>query len=401
MARRTCIAVAVAAALAAPAPAAAAPDCPGPIKVRTLLRDQGTLESVIVDSKGRLFFTNDDGLLRLDSPGGQPKRLLTTNDPGGLAFDADGSLIMGYGNTASNGTVGDFDGRAGLLRVNPETGAHTTYATGLSMANGLDRAPNGYFYASNDFGSNIDRIRNGRTERGWAKVESGNGLVVDSSARYLYVAQTFRPAAIQRVELATARVTDYVRADAADSSAGLDGMARDAADNLFVTANGAGQVWKVDQRPRICVLVRNLPGFPDGPSAAAVGTGDGPFPARNVYVVSFNGDLLELAGVADPTPARDGAGRRGARARPRLRLRVRPRRARVGRSTRFVFRVTARGSRRAVRGARVRFGGRVRRTNRRGRAAIRVRFRRAGRRRASATRRGYARGRATVRVLRR
>lgn len=292
--------VGVIAGLAAPA-APAAPDCPGgPAEVRTLLTGQGTLESVIVDRNGRLFFTNDDSLLRLDRPDGEPRVLAQVSGPGGLAFDDQGNVIVGYGNTVANGTVGDLTGPSGLLRVDPDTGTAEVYATGLSMANGLVRGPDGSYYASNDFGSNIDRIQDGQTERGWAKVDSGNGLAIDTSGRYLYVAQTFRPAAIQRVELAhPENVNEYVRADLEDMTAGLDGMARDDADRLFVAANGAGQIWRVDRDPpTICVLLRGLPAFPDGPSAVATGSRRGPFPARNIYVVTFNGDLIELVDVA-------------------------------------------------------------------------------------------------------
>jgi gluconolactonase len=300
---RLFIATILAACIAAVTPAAAlgAADCPGgPPTARTLLSGQGTLESVIVDPKGRLFFTNDGSLLRLDRPDGEPRVLASVPNPGGLALDDYGNIIVGYGNSAANGAVGDLTGPSGLLRVDPNTGASVVYATGLSMANGLVRGPDGSYYASNDFGSNIDRIRNGQTERGWATVESGNGVAIDTAGRYLFVAQTFQPAAIQRVELANPEnVTPYVTADPADTTAGLDGMARDDANRLFVAANGAGQIWRVDPDPaRICVVLRGLPGFPDGPSAVATGSRRGPFPARNLYVVTFNGNLIELEDVA-------------------------------------------------------------------------------------------------------
>lgn len=83
---------------------------------------------------------------------------------------------------------------------------------------------------------------------------------------------------------------------------------------------------------------------------------------------------------------------RSARGR-RMRLSVSPSPApaRAGRTTRFRFRTTTvmGGRRRAVRGARIRFGGRTVRTDRTGRAAVRVRFARAGRVRARVTRSGY------------
>jgi sugar lactone lactonase YvrE len=281
-------------------PAAAAPDCPGGApQTRTLLQDQGTLESVIVGGRGRLFFTNDDSLLRLDRPGGRPRVLTTIESPGGLAFDRH-KLIVGYGNSASNGSVGDDTGPSGLLRVDANSGAKQVYATGLSMANGVVRAPDGSFYASNDFGSNIDRVHNRKTQRGWATVQSGNGLAIDRAGRYLYVAQTFRPAAIQRVDLADpTKVTQYA-ADTEQPAAGLDGMTRDGADRLFVAANGAGEIWRVDRGGKFCALLRGLPPFPDGPSAVAVGSRKGPFPPTSLYAVTFGGQVIELRNVAIP-----------------------------------------------------------------------------------------------------
>jgi hypothetical protein len=85
--------------------------------------------------------------------------------------------------------------------------------------------------------------------------------------------------------------------------------------------------------------------------------------------------------------------------RPRMRVSVRPRRTRAGRRTRFRVRVRSSGE--AVRGARVRLGGRSARTNVRGRAVIAKRFNRAGVRRVRATRSGYASASARVRVTRR
>jgi endoglycosylceramidase len=84
----------------------------------------------------------------------------------------------------------------------------------------------------------------------------------------------------------------------------------------------------------------------------------------------------------------------------RIRLKVRPRRVVAGTLTRFRFRATVRRGR-PLRGVLIRFAGHRVRTNRRGRASLRLRLRRTGRRRVFASRGGYRRGRATVRVLRR
>jgi sugar lactone lactonase YvrE len=96
-------------------------------------------------------------------------------------------------------------------------------------------------------------------------------------------------------------------------------------------------------------------------------------------------------------------GARRPRAAPRIRLTVRPRRVRRGAWRRFRFRATLRrgGRRRAVRGAVVRFAGRRKRTNRRGRVAFVARFRVPARRKATARKRGLRAGKAYIRVRRR
>lgn len=286
-----------------PAAADALAPCPGrPPKTRTLLTWPQGLESVIVDAKGRLFFDDGSGgrLMRLDRPGGQPRVLVSGVDgAGGLALDSDGSILMGRGNNTENGLVGDQTGPAGVLKVNPDTGASSVYATNLSMANGIARAPDGSVYGTNDLGSDVDRVPpgGGVAQRGFAKVDSGNGDAVDPTGRYLYVNQTFRPAAVQRVDLSHPdQVTPYFTAsDPLDFPAGLDDMAIDSGGRLYLAANGAGQIWRVD--PTVpasgCLLLGGLERYPNGPSAAAVGTTGG-FPPTSLYVVTFGGDLIEL-----------------------------------------------------------------------------------------------------------
>ena len=344
---------------------------------------------MIADRKGRLFFTSDAALLRLDDPDGEPNLLTPVPDPGGLAFDTDGSLLVGFGNSASNGSVGDTTGPSGLLRVDPDTGKSEVYATGLSMANGLVRGPDGSFYASNDFGANIDRVHDGKTERGWARVQSGNGLAIDSEGRHLYAAQTFQPAAIKRIALDDPTdIRDYYVAGPDDMAAGLDGMTRDGADTLFAAANGAGEIWRIGADPvEACLLLDGLAPFPDGPSAVATGAGHG-FPARNLYAVTFNGMVIEISDVAVPTR------------RPRLHLTVRPRHAETGNKTRFRFRATAKaaGKRTAVEDVAIHFAHRVEFTDAKGRAEITATFARPGPHRARARAFDYRRDRVAAHV---
>jgi sugar lactone lactonase YvrE len=163
------------------------------------------------------------------------------------------------------------------------------------MANGVAVGPDGAIYASNNFGTDVQRVVDGQVELDWADVTSANGLVVDRAGTFLYAAQTFQPAAIMRVEIANPQnVETYVAAGPEDIAAGPDGMTRDERDRLYVAANGAGQVWRVDEQRRICALWRGLPA---GPSAVAFGSGTRRFPETSLFVVTFQGQLIELPGV--------------------------------------------------------------------------------------------------------
>jgi len=134
---------------------------------------------------------------------------------------------------------------------------------------------------------------------------------------------------------------------------------------------------------------------------AMVERGTTPPPSQSVARTA-GGDIVNncpLAG-ASSTGAGTGSGGQGAGgSKPRLRVRVTPRRARSGRRTRFTFRVSAEG--RAVRGAKVRFAGATRTTNRRGRVVMVRRPVRRGLRKAIVRRRGMRTATVRIRVLRR
>jgi sugar lactone lactonase YvrE len=289
--------------LAAPA-ASAAPDCPGGrIPPRTVASTGDTLEYGIFDRQGRFFYSDSSAsvLMRIDRFGDAPKPLAPIPAPGAMVFASDGSIIIGTGDSLQNGTMGDLNPMSGLMRVNPDTGAAQTYATGLGMANGIALAPDGAIYATNDVGFDIDRVKGGKVDHPWATVYSTNGIVVSPDNRYVYVSQTFAPAAIQRISVADpSQVTPYAVAQGGDMQAGPDDMTMDERENLYVAANGAGQVWKVDTSGAICILAAGL----QFPSAVNFGVGSN---SRNLYVVAFDGHISELAN-ARPTPAATAPG---------------------------------------------------------------------------------------------
>ena len=393
---RLAVASAACTALLGAPPAAAVPDCTVKPAVRDVATDQGRLESIIGDARGRLFYTDltQERLLRLDGPGQQPKVLGTEmRRPGGLEFRPDGTLMAGFNGGALSGVPGNA--MAGLFRVDPESGAKQVVTTGLDQANGLVRGPDDSLYTSNNIGGEIARVLpDGRVDAAFAKLDSPNGLAIDSEGRFLFAAQTFRPANIVKVDLAApSQVTPVFTAGPADAAAGLDGLTRDAADRLYVAANGLGEVWRVDPDGAACALARSI----TTPSALAFG-GGGSFAPSNLYVVTFGGRVVELAGATDRPPGAPGSAPGATTAaRPLLRLTVRPSRVGAGRRVRLRFTVTSGGS--AVSGATVRLGRGSAVTDAAGRAGLVQRFSRAGSLRVRASRAGYRAGTATVRVL--
>jgi gluconolactonase len=156
----------VAATFALPAAAAAAravPYCRPQPRPELLYSQLGLLESALVDEQGRLYVTSHswDGptrgaVLRIDRPGADPVALARgIGGPGGLALDAQGRLIVGFGDSLQGGLIGNVVGRGGLLLVDRDSGEYKTWVKGLGMANGVARAPDGTIFASNDFGTHI------------------------------------------------------------------------------------------------------------------------------------------------------------------------------------------------------------------------------------------------------
>jgi sugar lactone lactonase YvrE len=211
--------------------------------------------------------------------------------PGGLALDPDGGLIVGYGDDL-RGVVGRWKGFAGLLRIDPNTGRRTTLATGLGMANGIARGTDGTIFASNDFGPYIERVDgHGHIDSRWAHVPSANGLALDQDERYLYATQTFVRPAVKRIDVATRQVTTHAAPGPRAALVALDGLAIDPdSETLYVAANAAGQVWRVDSDGTICVLADGL----KFPSAVALGRGPVGFSHGNLYAVGFGGDVTAM-----------------------------------------------------------------------------------------------------------
>jgi hypothetical protein len=185
-----------------------------------------------------------------------------------------------------------------------------------------------------------------------------------------------------RIEIARpSNVTTFVDGPVTDANAILDGMARDDADTLYVTANVAGEVWKVTQDRRICALARGL----KFPSMAAFGGGTSTrgFSSRNLYVVGFGGELTELRDVTSSPPPSPPL-------QP-LQVALSRKRAPLRKNVKVKATVSVLGvpGIRPAKGATVRLAGKRATTDARGRATVTVKFTKMGVRRASASLTGF------------
>ena len=376
-----------AAVAAVPEANAADPTC-NAWKPKTIRSGLGSLENLEFDGTGGLLLSaSGPGAIERMTPDGTVTTLIPdVNAPGGQRRIGR-TLYFNTGDAAQSGLAGTADGT--LERFDLDTGKRTTFATGLTMPNGLAVLPNGDFVASRDLGmgTGITRIPKddpGHPQTNWAQIDDQNGMAVDPTGTFLYAVQTFTAdSAVYRIRIADPSDKEVVATLAGPTPKGLDDMTIDSAGVLYVAANGTGEVIRLDPASgEHCTIVSGL----QNPSSLKFGSGPGWDP-KHLYLVGFDGAVRELS----PPPSSGGGG-----TKPRIKLSVRPRRVVAGRRVRFHFSARARGK--PLAGVRVRLGGKSARTGRRGRAGLTLRFRHAGKRTVRATKPGYRAAHKSVRV---
>lgn len=269
------------------------PDCGGTGALRVLDDKQGAIESLAFLPSGKLVFSNNlsGTLKRKDGPALAPVLVAEgLKSPGGIVVNNEREIMIGTGNGL--GGLMPSLGLAGIARVDLSTGTVTPVVKGLSMANGLVRATDGIYYASDDLARSLDRVLpDGTVQRKWL-AQNSNGLALSQDGRTLYVNQ-FLPAGIKAVNLADGQVRDHAKVPAQRSLAGLDGLTIDDRGNLYVVAYFSGEVWRASAQGNLCRLVSGL----SLPSAVAIGRAGQGFRSDSLYIVSHSGRLMELPGA--------------------------------------------------------------------------------------------------------
>lgn len=223
----------------------------------------GSLENVEPDGKDGLYVlaSTQNAVLRLTRSGAPTVAVAGVSSPGGLRV-RDGALFFNSGDAAQAGALGTADGT--ISRLDLRTGRRTTWASGLTMPNGLAFLPDGSAVTSRDVAAlaptGITRVtKAGAVQPSWSDQADSNGMAVDPTGRWLYSDETFT---------------------SASNSSGA----------LYLAANGAGQVLRLDPRTKqSCVIASGL----QNTSAVKQGRGRA-FPAGRLYVTGFDGRVLEL-----------------------------------------------------------------------------------------------------------
>jgi hypothetical protein len=293
----------LAVALGAPGGGASAPDPCAPWTVTVLASGLGSLENVEPDGQNGLFVSasSQNAVLRLTRSGEPAVAVAGVTSPGGLRVRG-GALFFTTGDAAASGALGRADGT--IERLDLRTHRRTTWARGLTMPNGLAFLPDGSAVTSRDVAgaspSGITRVVRGVVHPAWSDQGDSNGMAVDPTGRWLYSDETFTlPSNVYRTEIAHPEHRELVASLFEPGvPKGLDDLTIASSGALYLAANGAGQVIRLDPRTKAsCVVASGLM------STSAVKQGRGrAFPSTRLYATGFDGRVLELTPPKGVTP---------------------------------------------------------------------------------------------------
>lgn len=311
--------------LAAGASPLATDACPGITATTTLWKQVGAaeqgdvLENLGFDGLGRIWISNSTkGRVESYDAAGVLRGFFTLASPGALTRGPDGLMYANLGASAAGAVL--KTGAAGVVRFDPaapitDPGAFASvYASGWNMANGGIFDPAGNYYTSNDFDVEVTKILpNGSVDQAWtgaADVWGTNGLVVKGDV--LYAAITFdQRSAIERIPLGqphahtTAAQTTFgavslqpaahLNPDAAKplpGVKGLDDMTLGPDGNLWVVANGTGELLRVTpETGHSCLIAGGL----RSPSSVRFSNNFGAYSdTTDLFITEFSGAIKHI-----------------------------------------------------------------------------------------------------------
>jgi hypothetical protein len=281
--------------VAASAPAAGAGNGCGVWREKTIAYSLGILEALLPDNRGGMLISGGDGVERL-TLNGKVKTLAKVDSPGQIVWWSKNAVMFPTGDALASGALNRADGTLRILNL--ETHKLRTYATGLTMPNGLALDDDHTAYVTRDTGTGtgITRISakpGHKIRTNWSTLSDTNGIAIDAKRRVMYVDRTFEVnAPVMRIPMARpnhpSQIADLSRMGNRNLKL-LDDlyMSRGV---LYIPANGGDELYSVDTRTRrTCLIASGL----GNPSDVTIGTGHG---WRNgaLFVCGFDGTVREF-----------------------------------------------------------------------------------------------------------
>jgi hypothetical protein len=255
----------------------------------------GILEALLPDNRGGMLISGGDGVERL-TPDGQIKTLAKVDSAGQIVWWSKNEVMFPTGDALASGALSRADGTLKILNL--DTHKLRTYASGLTMPNGLalDRDRTAYVTRDTGTGTGITRISakpGHRITTNWSTLSDTNGIAIDSKRRVMYVDRTFEVnAPVMRIPMAHPNHSTEI-ADLSRSG----GIGLKLLDDLFmwhrvlyIPANGGSELYSVDTRTgHTCLIASGL----GNPSDVTVGTGHG-WRKGALFVSGFDGTVREF-----------------------------------------------------------------------------------------------------------
>jgi hypothetical protein len=284
--------------------------------------DGHTLENLLF-ADGELWISDQSVGVRRFLPDETELSSIPLTSPGGLVRrPGDGKIYAGFGNSAFNALT--HAQAAGVKLITPGiTPTVESYASNLTMANGLALDADGNLYASNDFDARLVKIEPGDPPTvldPWSSVYGTNGLVISGD---IYAAITFdqrspieKISLVDGTDLGPAALLTFgaislepaVHPDGLDPTKpllgvkGLDDMTRDPlSGELLVVANGMGELLRVDPATGTACLIT---GGLQNPSSVRVAPAGSDFAmegyAETFYVTEFSSNVRRIGWNPQP-----------------------------------------------------------------------------------------------------
>jgi hypothetical protein len=214
--------------------------------------------------------------------------------PGGIRF-RDGYMYFNTNNSLEAGAFQESNGT--IERMNLKSGRVSTWASGLSMPNGLGFLPNGNAVVTRDLlgpGWGLTEIpasHPAKIVRDWVTTDDSNGVAVDPSGKWLYFDQTFDSSDIERASIADP--SDVQVVGSLDLLSVLDDLTIGTNGVLYIASNRPdpfGEVIEFNPYTKAqCIIASGL----GDPAAVKFGCGPG-WSANSLYVSAWNGDIYKL-----------------------------------------------------------------------------------------------------------